>query len=557
MLVSLIVKNFAIIDNLQIDFKNGMSVLTGETGAGKSLIIDAIGLLFGKRASNEMIRFGETKATIEGVFSNFSSEINIVLENLGIELSEEDNLVIKREIYNTGKSICRINNTVVSLTQLLEISEYIGDIHSQSDTIGLINPKNYLKFITNNDINDNLKIYANHLKEYRQNNKDYLEMLEKSNDTKSKEDFLKYQLNEFEQAKLSVEEEQDLKNEFEYLSNFENISESINEINKIYHEEEVIDKIYQSLFYLQKLEKYDDKFKELYLGIEECYYSLEGFINNSKLKLQNFDFDNNRLEEVNTKLAIYSDFKRKYKKDTNEIIAYFQKINKDLDLIENYDLYLKELKSKTEDSYIKALTIAKDIRAKRIKLSMDLSVQIKSHLHDLQLKNCSFEIKFNEIEDKFISLKNDGIDEVDFLVSFNKGEPVKPLSKTASGGEMSRFMLALKTVLGDAMPLQTKIFDEIDNGVSGSVAYSIAEKIKFISKESQVLCITHLPQVASICDHHYKISKMTQNDRTFTNIIELNDNEKVLEIASMISKGNPTEASINLAKELLSTATNF
>lgn len=554
MLVSLNVKNFAIIDNIEIDFHQGMSVLTGETGAGKSLIIDAIGLLFGKRAANDMIRYGEAKATIEGVFTDFSSEVKKLINQYGIEIDDE--LIIKREIFSNGKSTCRINNELITLAQLTEVSEYLGDIHSQSDTIGLINPKNYLQFLTNSDINRDLMTYAELLKAYREANKEYQELLAKSSEAKAKEDFLKYQVKELEQANLSLTEEEDLKKENDYLTNYEEIANNIKEFKDIYEDNEVLDNIYRSLTNLQKLIKYDQKFSEIQKQIEDCYYTLEEILQSPVLKMNNIDFDSSRLDEINLRLSLYSDLKRKYKKDTPELIAFCQQLKQELDLITNYDFYLAELKTKKEKAYIKALEVAQNIRAKRIKFSQEISGQIKKHLQDLQLKNVQFEIKFNDLG-QVIELKDNGIDEVDFIVSFNKGEPLKPLAKIASGGEMSRFMLALKTVLGNQIPLAIKIFDEIDNGVSGAIAYSIAEKIKFIAKTAQVLCITHLPQVASIADHHYRISKVVENNRTFTEIKELNADEKIYEIASMISNGKPTDASLNLAQELISTTAKY
>lgn len=554
MLVSLNVKNFAIIDNIEIDFHQGMSVLTGETGAGKSLIIDAIGLLFGKRAANDMIRYGEAKATIEGVFTDFSSEVKKLINQYGIEIDDE--LIIKREIFSNGKSTCRINNELITLAQLTEVSEYLGDIHSQSDTIGLINPKNYLQFLTNSDINRDLMTYAELLKAYREANKEYQELLAKSSEDKAKEDFLKYQVKELEQANLSLTEEEDLKKENDYLTNYEEIANNIKEFKDIYEDNEVLDNIYRSLTNLQKLIKYDQKFSEIQKQIEDCYYTLEEILQSPVLKMNNIDFDSSRLDEINLRLSLYSDLKRKYKKDTPELIAFCQQLKQELDLITNYDFYLAELKTKKEKAYIKALEVAQNIRAKRIKFSQEISGQIKKHLQDLQLKNVQFEIKFNDLG-QVIELKDNGIDEVDFIVSFNKGEPLKPLAKIASGGEMSRFMLALKTVLGNQIPLAIKIFDEIDNGVSGAIAYSIAEKIKFIAKTAQVLCITHLPQVASIADHHYRISKVVENNRTFTEIKELNADEKIYEIASMISNGKPTDASLNLAQELISTTAKY
>jgi len=550
MLLSLTVKNFAIIDNIQIDFQKGMTVLTGETGAGKSLIIDAIGLLFGNRASTDLIRYGENKAEIEGIFSNYSQEINKYLAEFGIEYSEEDYLFIRRELYRSGKSTCRINNTIVSLNQLMQISQYIGDIHSQHDTLGLINPNNYLQFITDENIQKELVIYQNNYTEYQKLANEYQNLLSKSQESKEKEEFLRFQLSEFEKANLSTTEEEDLKNEYAYLSNFEQVSSLINEINEIYHSD-VLDNIYRSLTTLKKLESYNEKYSQIRKNVEECYYTLEAILDNPELKNKG-EFDPERLEEINSRLSIYSSFKRKYQKNTEEIIAYFQKIKEEINLIDNYDFYLQEIKRKLDASYIKTLEIAKNISAKRKEISKQLSLNIKKHLEDLQLKNVIFEVEFKEVP-----FNNRGIDEVDFLVSFNKGEPVKPLSKIASGGELSRFMLALKTIIGDKIPLQTKIFDEIDNGVSGSVAFSIAEKIKFISQKSQVLCITHLPQVASIADHHLKIAKEIIDNRTFTKIKILNNDERVYEIAEMISKGEPTSASLALAKELLSTNANF
>ncbi|HHU56400.1 MAG TPA: DNA repair protein RecN [Acholeplasmataceae bacterium] len=552
MLLSLTVKNFAIIDNIDIEFKNGMTVLTGETGAGKSLIIDAIGLLFGNRASTDLIRYGESKAEIEGVFSNYSKEINKYLDEFGIEYSEEDNLTIRREIYSTGKSTCRINNVVVTLNQLSQISEYIGDIHSQHDTMGLIKPQNYLQFITNKEIEKKLILYKTYLTEYRKINQKYQDTIVKSKESKQKEDFLRFQISEFQKANLSVAEEDELKNEVSYLSNYEQISSLLQEINEIYDNGEVLDNIYRSLTSLKKLESFNEKFSQIRSTVEECYYALESALDSPELKEFSSDFDPNRLEEINLRLSTYSNLKRKYQKNTEELIAYFEEIKEELDMIDNFDFYLDELKKKLDQSYMKTYEIAKDISNQRKEISKELITNIKKHLQDLQLKNINFEIEFKEVP-----FTNDGIDEVDFLVSFNKGEPVKPLSKTASGGELSRFMLALKTVIGNTIPLQTKIFDEIDNGVSGSVAYSIAEKIKYISKKSQVLCITHLPQVASIADYHLKISKEIIANRTFTKINVLDKEERVIEIAEMISKGKPTDASLALARELLSTNANF
>lgn len=555
MLISLSVQDFAIIDNILLDFHDGMNVITGETGAGKSLIIDAIGLLFGKRADNEMIRYGKNKAVIEGVFTKFNDEIINILNNLGITCDIDDNLSIKRELYNSGKSICRINNNVVTLAQLQELAQLIGDIHSQNDTQGLVNPKNYLKFLNDDSISIYLNDYSKALKEYKNDLKEYRDLETKVLNTKEKEEFLKYQYNEFKTANLNILEENTLKEELKFLDNYENIISNLKTFNDIYNSD-VLEKIYESISIINKLSNYDNKYISIKNDLENIYYSLDEIVNRNEFKLSKYEFDENRLNDINERLSIYSEFKRKYRKNTEELIEYSKSIENELDMIENFDFYLEESKKKYTKSFEKLLNISKIISDRRKKNAKVLEEGIKQHLFDLQLKNVIFEISFNEFNIENVSFKNDGIDEIDFLVSFNKGEPVKPLSKIASGGEMSRFMLTLKTVLGDKLPLQTKIFDEIDNGVNGVVAYSIAQKIKLISKTSQVLCITHLPQVASICDHHIKITKQIVDERTKTFALELDYENRVKAIAEMISKGVATKASCELAKELLDTMKN-
>lgn len=544
MLISLFVKNFAIIDNIEIDFKNQMTVLTGETGAGKSLIIDAIGLLFGKRSSSEWVRFGETKATIEGVFSSTNPKVKDIIGEIDDEL-----LIIRREIYNNGKSICKVNNTTITLSQLAEISETIGDIHSQFDTHGLFNQKNYLDFIDDGDIASLLMDYQASLKEYNDFNRNYQKLLKRSDDDTQRLDFLKYQIAEIAKANLSVVEEEELKQRSNYLMNFENISQSIQEIIAIYRDNNLLDNIYESINILSKIEKYDNKYLQFKSQIEEYYYNLSDTVDDIFHEFKKFDFDPLELVRINDKLGIYSDFKRKYKKTIPEILEYYQEIVAEVNNIENYDLILFELEKDVKKSYNKTFEIAKNIRAKRMVIAKKLEKDLKENLIDLQLPNTQFQIVFNDVHD--VSLKNNGIDEIDFYITFNKGEPLRPLAKVASGGELSRFMLALKTLVVEKLNLQTIIFDEIDNGVSGAIAYSIANKIMKISEKAQVLCVTHLPQVAAIANHHLKISKITDEDRTSTKIEELEYHDRIIEIAKMISNGEVTEASKNLAIELL------
>lgn len=557
MLVSLSVKNFAIIDNVQIEFEPNMTVMTGETGAGKSLIIDALSLLFGARASSDLIRYGENKASIVGVFSNYSKDIINILNELGVDFDEEDNLIIKRELYANGKSVCKINSDIVTLNDLKAICDYVGDIHSQNDSLGLINPKNYLSFIRNTKIDDLINNYQGLLKEYKNIKSLYNSKLKHNEEIKEKMDFLKYQYKELKSFNLNVNEEEDLKNELSSLSNYENINEAIKSFRDIYDKQNALDLIYESLNHLNKLKSYDNKYDDLYKELEDAYYNIEAVVDSSLFKNISDSYDvDKRIDEINSRLGIYSDLKRKYKKTTSEIIEYLNQIEKDLQDFDNFDVDIEDLKKQYQEKYDETLNVAYQIREERIKLSKELEAKLLSNLFDLELKNTSFNILFNDINDNNIVFNKDGIDNVDFMVSFNKGELMKPLSKVASGGELSRFMLALKVVLGDNLPMQTKVFDEVDSGVSGNVAYAIAKKIKEISKTSQVICVTHLPQVASIGDNHLKIAKCVENDRTYTIIDTLDEGNKVLEIASMLSNGNVSHASINMAKELILESKN-
>ena len=546
MLVSLSVKNFAIIDNIQIEFNDNMSVLTGETGAGKSLIIDAIGLLFGNRASSDLIRFGESKATIEGVFSTFSPKIADII---GEELADDEYLVIKREIYNTGKSLCKINNNIISLAQLNKVAETIGDIHSQFDTQGLFNPKNYLEFVDDQEIGIFIEEYQRELAIYQEDQRRYSVLLNKNKDDNQRLEFLKFQLSELDRAELSLKEEEELKERSHILENVDSISSNLQAILDLYQEKNILDDIYQSMSLLTKIANYNQVFGELTKQIEDAYFNLSDALNTIILEFKNLDFDASELESLNNRLGLYSDLRRKYKKSTEEIINFQQELKNEIENIENYDFTLQELEKKANESYHKVLQIAQNIRTKRKANAKNLESKIIENLTDLELKNTQFKVEFNDLDE--IRFNQKGIDQIDFMVSFNKGEPLRPLSKIASGGELSRFMLALKALVARKLSLQLIIFDEIDHGVSGAIAYSIANKIKSLSKDSQVLCVTHLPQVAAISENHYQISKKLEQGRTTTEIKLLDESERIIEIAKMISNGEVTNASKNLAIELL------
>lgn len=546
MLTSLTVKNLAIIENLQIDFENGMTVLTGETGAGKSLIIDAISLLFGYRASNNLIRDGENKTLIEGTFINYNNKVKQLLADL--EIDEEDEiLILRREIYQTGKSVGKVNGYTVPVSTLSLIGDELGNIHTQFDTQKLINPKNYFNYVDDDEINELLKIYKDKYSIYKKKDKAYKDLLNQDNIANQKLDYLKYQLNELEKAKLSINEEEELFKQSKVIGNYEKIMSNYQEFKNIYENNNVLDNIYDSINYLEKIASFDENMNSKKEILNELYYSLNDVVYEVINESSKIDFDENEIDRINSRLSVYSDLKRKYKMSTSELIEYFENIKQEVNLLENHDFYLQEAKKELDKILNETKNIADEISIKRYNNSIKLENNIINSLKELQLKNVEFKIVLDKD-----NLKENGQDLIDFLVSFNKGESIKSLNKTASGGELSRFMLALKEISSFNMKDETLIFDEIDTGVNGEVAYAIASKIKKISEYAQVLCVTHLPQVASICDHHFNITKDSYNDnKTVTTIKLLNNDERVNVIASMLSKDEITPASIELAKELL------
>ncbi|MFA7050883.1 MAG: DNA repair protein RecN [Bacilli bacterium] len=545
MLQRLIVKNFAIIENIEIEFKDKMTVLSGETGAGKSLIIDAIGLLFGKRASVDLIRYKETKATITGIFTN-TKEIKEYLKDKDLNLGDGESLIISRDLYLNSSSVAKVNSDVVSINILAELGELIGDIHNQFDSQALTHPKNYLNFLADDVIKDKLSNYKVLLNEYKQTKKEYDALVKENEENTKQIDFIKYQLKELKAANLTLTEEEDLKNQENYLKNYEVISTAFEEIKELLENRGSLDNIASTFSRLSVL-KISPEAEELIEKIKSSYYDLEASYDELKKMNRSLEFDPEALDQINERLSVYSSLKRKYKLNTEGLINLEGELADKVSKIDTYDLDLKEIKAKLDKSYSSAYKEAEIISKLRKEKAVNFEKEITANLRDLELIKTNFKIEFTKLSE----LSDNGFDKVDFLVSFNEGEPLKSLSKVASGGELSRFMLALKVMINEKMNYQTMIFDEIDSGVSGKTAYAIANKLKQIANFSQVLSVTHLPQVAAIADSHLFISKEVLDGRTVTKLKHLENEERVIEIAKMISNGIVTDASYNLALELL------
>lgn len=557
MLCSLHVKNFAIIDDVNIDFRSGMTVLTGETGAGKSLIIDATHLLLGARLNGKIVRTGASKAIIEGVFEGYNSNVKELLEEYGIDELDENELIIRREINELSKSTARINGMIVSLSQLEKIGNNLVDIHTQTDTKKLFDSHNYLDFIDNDECLETLKVYQSKRKVYLDYLKAYRDFENKARSGQQQLEFLKYQYQELANAKLTLEEENNLNEELDYLNNFENISQNLSYIKSDFSDNNINDSLYNIMNYLNKLSSYDSKYQEIANRLENVYYESLDIEKTIDEDLENLDFDNERFDDINLRLQYLNDLKRKYHLDIEGLIKLKDKLEKELEINDNYDVYEADLKAELSRSYTELVDVSKKLSSLRMKQSNMLKTEVTKTLKELMLQRVNFEIEFKNIE--YLGMFHDelfkpfGVDNVDFLISFNAGQPLEPLAKVASGGEMSRIMLALKVYLIKELKLSTIIFDEIDSGISRNVAFVVGQKMQDISRNCQVFAITHLPIVATFANQHLFIEKVvTDDDMTRVIVKELSEEERIKEIAIMLSPNSTDYSTVyTIAKEML------
>lgn len=557
MLVSLNVSNFAIIEDLKITFEDNMTVLTGETGAGKSLIIDTISLLLGQRADTDMIRYGKDKAIIEGVFTYSNPRINELLDRFGINVLND--LTIERIIYSNSKNIIKVNNTIVSLTILKQIASCLADIHTQNDTYRLFNPETYMEFITPKDDSK----YDNLITKYTISYSKYLDACNKyehvvkgQKESLDRLEFLEYEKNEISALNLYHGIDTELEQSVQRLENFDKIFSSLNKSYEALDNEYFsIDQIYESANELSKIKDLDSIYSEAYEKLMDSYYILDEIKNNISKEIRNLDFDEDELNFKTESLHNIEKVKNKYNKSVDELIEYLDKITLEIDMVNNYDSVLSECKNNVIKSYENLKNSSLKLSDYRKNIASKIEKGIIKECKELDLDDTRFEIIFKSslIDDPFKKdqFKNNGIDEIEFIVSFNKGEPLRALHKVASGGEMSRMMLAFKSYFVATSNLSLMVFDEIDTGVSGSTAKKIAVKLNTIAKDTQVLCITHLPQVAAIGDNHIHIYKTVVDNRTTTHIKKLSLDERIEEVALMLSGDKMSLYALEHAKALL------
>ena len=534
MLQTLSIKQFAIIDELDINFSDGLTVMSGETGSGKSIIIDAIGQLIGMRASSDYVRHGEKKAIIEGIFDIDESKDAInILESLAIDV-DEDFLLVKREIFSSGKSICRINNQIVTLQDLRKVMQELLDIHGQHETQSLLKQKYHLQLSYNQ--------YKNKRKE--------LEELESADQALLQRlDLMKFQLEELTEASLKEGEVDQLESDIKRIQNSEKLNLALNNAHQVLTDESARpDRLYELSNYLQTINDIvPEKFVRLKEDINQFYYLLEDAKHEIYDEMANTEFDEQVLNEYESRMNLLNNLKRKYGKDITELIAYQSKLANEIDKIENYEQSTSQLREEIKTLYNEVIDIGKKLSQERRRVARELRDHIVSEIQNLQMKDANLEISFKPLDEPTI----EGIEFVEFLISPNRGEPLKSLNKIASGGELSRIMLALKSIFVKSRGQTAILFDEVDSGVSGQAAQKMAEKMRDIAQYIQVICISHLPQVASMSDHHLLISKASNADRTTTQVKELKDENKIDEIARMISGASVTELTRENAKEMI------
>ena len=539
MITNLHIKNIGIIDDLEIDLNKGMNVLTGETGAGKTLIIDSISIICGGRFSKEMIRKGENHSYVE-LCMYVPNDVNSI----------DGNIIITREIYNNGRNMCKINGRLVTVAELKNFMSNYIEIHGQNDNQKLLDSRTHIKYLDNFSGEGIIQLKNEYKEKYQRYNEIRRELKNNYGDEKEKQrklDLLRYQLNEIQEARLKEGEESELEERSKIIRNSEKIAKNLSEAEMAVGEN-TIDLIGNAIRALEKIENIDRKYEETTASLKDIYYGIQEISSNLSGYLSDIEFDEQEREEVETRLDIIDNLKRKYGNNIEEILKYADEIADEIKKIENVDEYNNKLKNEQKQIEKEMTKIAEKISKIRKENAEELNKKINKELEDLEMKNAKNNVK---VEYKIEQFFEDGKDQVGIYIKTNVGENESELTKIASGGEMSRIMLAIKKVLAEVDKMPVMIFDEIDTGISGKAAKSVANKMRSISKNHQVLCISHLAPIAAMADYNYFISKKVENDRTCTSIKLLNEQEVLCEIAR-ISSGEINDVTLQYANELRS-----
>lgn len=550
MLLEISIKNFAIIEEISLHFDQGMTVLTGETGAGKSIIIDAMNMMLGSRATTDVIRHGATKAEIEGLFSlENSSAIEAIFEEQGLELTDE--LIIRREILQNGRSVSRVNGQLVNLSVLKAIGQHLVDIHGQHDQEELMRPQLHIAMLDEFGDEDFVALkafYQETFDHYRQLRKQVLTLHKNQEEHKARIEMLEFQMAEIDSTSLKTGEDKALQQERDRLLNHKLIADTLTNAYAMLDNEDFssLANVRSAMNDMESIEEYDPTYKELSSSLSETYYVLEDVTKRLEDILDGLDFDGNRLMQVESRLDLINSITRKYGGQVDDVLEYFSQISKEYQLLTSSHSSSEDLEAELKELEKRLVNLAGQLSQARHTLAKQLESEIKQELQDLYMGKANFQVQFNK--SKF---NREGNEQVEFYISTNPGENFKPLVKVASGGELSRLMLAIKSAFSRKEGKTSIVFDEVDTGVSGRVAQAIAQKIHKIGSNGQVLAISHLPQVIAIADNQFFIEKISDENSTVSTVRLLDFDERVEEIAKMLAGENVTEAALSQARELL------
>ena len=550
MLLEISIKNFAIIEEISLTFENGMTVLTGETGAGKSIIIDAMNLMLGARASLDVIRHGANKAEIEGLFSvGENAALTQILEENGIEVTEE--LIIRREILQNGRSIGRVNGQMVNLTTLRAVGQYLVDIHGQHDQEELMKPNMHIRML--DEFGDSQfasvkKHYQDLFEHYRRLRKRVLTKQKNEQEHKARIEMLEFQIAEIEAAALKSGEDQALNQKRDKLLNHKHIADTLTNAYVMLDDEEFssLSNIRSAMNDLMTLEEFDADYKDMSSNVSEAYYILEEVTKQLSDVIDELDFDAGSLQQIEARLEVIHSITRKYGGSVDDVLDYYENITKEYNLLTGNDESSDDMEKDLKRLEKELIVAAENLSQERHQLAHNLEAEIKQELADVYMEKADFQVQFSK--GKF---NREGNEAIEFYISTNPGEGFKPLVKVASGGEISRLMLAIKSAFSRKEDKTSIVFDEVDTGVSGRVAQAIAQKIYKLGSHGQVLAISHLPQVIAIADYQFFIEKRSDENTTVSTVRLLSEEERVEEIAKMLAGSDITEMAREQARELL------
>lgn len=556
MLIQLNIKNFALIEEITIEFQDGFNILSGETGAGKSILIDAIDYVLGGKFSKDLIRTGEERTFVEAIFSIDNPKVKSVLEEL--EIDYEDLIIISRETTLSGRSIIKVNGKSLIVSQLKKIREKILDIHGQHQNQSLLQRSVHILYL-DNFIGEELHEPLNEFEDYRSELIEIRNRISKISGNEDNEkliDYTKFQIEDIEKAKLKVGEEEELKEEYNILSNAEKINTSLQSSYALLNGRDdgnsILESLSKVITEVSSVEKHLEELKEKRSILEGAYYNIEEVTRDIRDLGENIVYDEVRLAKINERIYEINSYKKKYGNTVEEVLEYYKNLKQKYNDLVNAEEILNELKEKEKEVINKMKEVGKVLHDIRCNHSEALEERILKELSYVGLEKSSMKIDVQLIDEH----NERGFDDVSFMISTNPGEPLKPLERVLSGGELSRIMLALKCVFADKEDISTLIFDEIDTGISGAVGQRVGEKMYQVALGHQVLCITHLPQIAILSDHHYFVSKSVVDGKTFTKIELLSLQEKIVQVASMVGGEEVTEATLENVREMLRFSEN-